>query len=223
MTTTINQHNDIARFNMIEQQVRTWEVLDPKVLQLLHDVPRENFVPETYKGLAFADIEIPLGFNQSMLSPKLEGRILQTLEIQKTDKILHVGTGSGYFTALLATLAEHVFSLELNAELSAAAAYQLSQQKIKNITLELANGANGFYSQQPFDIIVYTGSSQIEPDNVRQQLKVGGRMFIILGTAPVMEATLIQRVSESAFKVDVLFETVVPALENMPLATGFEF
>jgi protein-L-isoaspartate(D-aspartate) O-methyltransferase len=219
----INQQNDIARFNMIEQQVRTWEVLDPQVLQLLHDVPRENFVPEAYQGLAFADIEIPLGFDQTMLSPKLEGRILQSLAIQKTDHVLHIGTGSGYFTALLANLASHVLSLEINAELSAIAAYKLSQQKIKNITLALANGANGYNAQLLYDVIVYTGSLPFESENVRQQLKVGGRLFVVLGAAPVMQATLIQRISESAFKSNVLFETCVPELDSVPQVSSFEF
>jgi protein-L-isoaspartate(D-aspartate) O-methyltransferase len=220
---TVNQLNKTARFNMIEQQVRTWEVLDPKVLQLLNEVPRENFVPEGYQGLAFADIEIPLGFGQSMLSPKLEGRILQALNIQKTDKVLHVGTGSGYFTALLAHLANHVISLEINAELSATAAYKLSQNNVHNVTVELADGIVGMPSQQPFDVIVFTGSSPVEPTNVRQQLKVGGAMFIVLGQAPVMQATLIQRVTEAGFKEDVLFETCIPELENAPQANAFEF
>ena len=217
-----------ARFNMIEQQIRTWEVLDPKVLQLLNEVPRENFVPDAYQGLAFADIEIPLGsnqsdFGQSMLSPKLEARILQALNIQKTDSVLHIGTGSGYFTALLASMAKHVISLEINAELSAAAAYKLSQNNIHNVTLELTDGVGGMPSKQPFDVIVFTGSSPVEPPNVRQQLKLGGTMFIVLGQAPVMHATLIKRVSETAFKQDVLFETCVPALENAAQAKTFEF
>lgn len=221
--TTINQQDETARFNMIEQQIRTWEVLDPKVLQLLNDVPRENFVPDAYKGLAFADIEIPIGFGQTMLSPKLEGRILQALDIKKTDNVLHIGTGSGYFAALLSHLAGHVISLEINAELSATAAYTISQNNIHNITLELADGVNGMSSKAPFDVIVFTGSSPAEPPNVRQQLKVGGVMFIVIGQAPVMQATLIRRISEEAFNEDVLFETCIPVLENATQTTAFEF
>jgi protein-L-isoaspartate(D-aspartate) O-methyltransferase len=221
--TTINQQDETARFNMIEQQIRTWEVLDPKVLQLLNDVPRENFVPDAYKGLAFADIEIPIGFGQTMLSPKLEGRILQALDIKKTDNVLHIGTGSGYFAALLSHLADHVISLEINAELSATAAYTISQNNIHNITLELADGVNGMPSKAPFDVIVFTGSSPAEPPNVRQQLKVGGVMFIVLGQAPVMQATLIRRISEEGFNEDVLFETCIPVLENATQTTAFEF
>ena len=221
--TTLNIRNSTARYNMIEQQIRTWEVLDPKVLQLLNDVPRENFVPEAYQGLAFADIEIPLGFGQTMLSPKLEARILQALNVQKTHEVLHIGTGSGYFTALLAQLAKHVVSLEINAELSATAAYKLSQNNIHNVTLELVDGVAGMPSKQPFDVIVFTGSSPAEPPNVRQQLNVGGVMFIVLGQAPVMHATLIQRISETGFKEDVLFETCIPEFENATQATTFEF
>ncbi len=222
-TARFNMCSATARFNMIEQQIRTWEVLDPKVLQLLNDVPRENFVPEAYQGLAFADIEIPLGFGQTMLSPKLEGRILQALSVQKTDNVLHIGTGSGYFAALLAHQAHHVTSLEINAELSATAAYQLSQNNIHNVTLELADGIVGMLAQAPFDVIVFTGSSPVEPPNVRQQLKIGGVMFIVHGQAPAMQATRIQRVSETGFKEDILFETCIPALENATQATAFEF
>lgn len=227
-TARFNMQSATARFNMIEQQIRTWEVLDPKVLQLLNDVPRELFVPEAYQGLAFADIEIPLGSSpgesgQNMLSPKLEGRILQALSVQKTHNVLHIGTGSGYFAALLAHQANHVTSLEINAELSATAAYKLSQDNIHNITLELADGIAGMPAKQPFDVIVFTGSSPVEPAGVRQQLKIGGVMFIVLGHAPVMQATLVQRVSETAFKVDVLFETCIAPLENAPEANTFEF
>ena len=131
----INMPNTTARFNMIEQQIRTWEVLDPKVLTLLNDLPRENFVPSEYSGLAFADIEIPLGFGQTMLSPKLEGRILQALNLEKTHTVLHIGTGSGYFTALLACLAKQVVSVEIEAELSAIAAKHLADNHISNVVI----------------------------------------------------------------------------------------
>lgn len=225
---TTSQENEtasfnIARFNMIEQQIRPWDVLDPKVLQLLNDVPRENFVSEAHQGLAFADIEIPLKHGQSMLSPKLEGRILQALDVKQTDNALHVGTGSGYFTALLAHLAAHVDSLEINAELSATAAFKLSENDIHNVSIELANGVNGYQARAPYDVIVFTGSSPIEPPNVREQLKVGGRMFVVLGSAPAMRATLIQRVSETAYSENILFETCILELENATQAEGFTF
>jgi protein-L-isoaspartate(D-aspartate) O-methyltransferase len=216
-----------ARFNMIEQQIRTWDVLDPTVLQLLNDVPRERFVPAEYQGLAFADIEIPLGYDsngalQTMLSPKLEGRILQALNVQKHQNILHIGTGSGYFTALLASLAKHVTSIEIDADLSAQAAKNLAKNNISNVTLMVADGILGQPNQQ-FDVIVYTGSSPREPAGVREQLSIGGVLFIVLGNAPAMQATLIQRVSETGFRDDVLFETCLPALLNAPQIKRFEF
>ena len=220
-----------ARFNMIEQQIRTWDVLDPTVLQLLNDVPRERFVPAAYQGLAFADIEIPLGNDasgqlQSMLSPKLEGRILQALNVQKHQHILHSGTGSGYFTALLASLAKQVDAIEINANISAQAAYNLAKNNINNVTLTVADGILGQpseFNQQLFDAIVYTGSSPREPAGVRQQLKIGGVLFMVLGNAPAMQATLIQRVSDTGFREDVLFETCLPELINAPQTKKFEF
>jgi protein-L-isoaspartate(D-aspartate) O-methyltransferase len=211
-----------ARFNMIEQQIRTWDVLDPIVLALLNDVPRERFVPAEYQGLAFADIEIPLGHEQTMLSPKLEGRILQALNVQKHQHILHIGTGSGYFTALLASLAKHVTSIEIDADLSAQAAKNLAKNNISNVTLIVADGVLG-QPNQLFDAIVYTGSSPREPAGVRQQLSIGGVLFIVLGNAPAMQATLIQRVSETGFREDVLFETCLPVLINAPQIKRFEF
>ena len=221
-----NMPREVARFNMIEQQIRTWDVLDPTVLQLLNDVPRERFVPAEYQSLAFADIEIPLGNKQTMLSPKLEGRILQALNVQKHQHILHIGTGSGYFTALLASLAKHVDSIEINAELSAQAAENLAKNNISNVTLTIADGILGQScenNKRQFDAIVYTGSSPREPAGVRQQLSIGGVLFMVLGNAPAMQATLIQRVAESGFKENVLFETCLPTLINAPQIRRFEF
>ncbi len=225
-TARFNMPREAARFNMIEQQIRTWEVLDPRVLQLLNDVPRENFVPTEYAGLAFADIEVPIGHGQTMLHPKLEARMLQALNVQNNHMVLHIGTGSGYFTALLASLAKHVVSLEINSELSAQAAHNLAQNNIKNVSLFVADGTFGRVdkmNQSFYDVIVYTASSPIEPAGVRQQLNIGGTMLIVLGSAPVMQATLIQRVSETGFKQDVLFETCIPELFNAPQAQQFEF
>ncbi len=221
-----NMPRETARFNMIEQQIRTWEVLDPKVLQLLNDVPRENFVPSEYTGLAFADIEVPIGHGQTMLHPKLEARMLQALNVQSTHSVLHIGTGSGYFTALLASLAKQVVSVEIHAELSTQAAKNLAQNNIQNVTLQVADGTFGYagkLSQAFYDVIVYTASSPVEPAGVRQQLNIGGCMLIVLGSAPVMQATLIQRVSETGFRQDVLFETCIPELMNAPQAQQFEF
>lgn len=228
ITAKLNTPHETARFNMIEQQIRTWEVLDPKVLALLNELPRESFVPPEYKGLAFADIEIPIGFGQTMLSPKLEGRILQALNVGKTHTVLHIGTGSGYFTALLASLAKQVVSVEIEAELSAIAAKHLADHHISNVVLKVTDANTGRLSTVAgkkvlYDAIVYTASSPVEPAGIREQLNVGGVMFIVLGVSPVMRANLIQRVSETGFREDVLFETCIPALINAPQAEQFEF
>jgi protein-L-isoaspartate(D-aspartate) O-methyltransferase len=227
MTTHLEQApvdiHEQARFNMIEQQIRTWEVLDPVVLDLLKKIPRENFIAPQYLGLAFADLEIPIGHGQLMLSPKMEGRIIQALEIKKTDKVLEIGTGSGYLTALLATLAEQVYSVELVAELSQNAQKQLSQHNIQNVTLEIGDAANGWPAHAPYDVMVFTGSLPVAPDSVQQSLTIGGRMFVVIGEAPVMEATMIQRISADTFKRDVLFETCLPALVNAPQPERFQF
>jgi len=217
-----------ARFNMIEQQIRTWEVLDPVVLALLNEVPRENFVAESQVGLAFADIELPIGHGQTMLSPKLEGRILQALALKKTDKVLLVGTGSGYLTALLATLAAHVDAVEIYQELSDIAKVRLQKQNIHNVTLRVGDAVNGFAIAAPFatttyDVIVFTASMPLHPTAAEKMLNVGGRLFAVTGEMPIMQATLTQRVSEDAFRHDTLFETYLPPLVNAPQATKFEF
>lgn len=218
-----DMQRETARFNMIEQQIRTWEVLDPVVLDLLKKVPREAFVPAQYAGLAFADLEIPIGHGQSMLSPKMEGRILQALEISKNDTVLEIGTGSGYLTALLATLAKRVVSVGDIAELSKTAQQRILQQGITNVVLEIGDAANGWDKLAPYDVIVFTGSLPMAPDGVQQSLTIGGRMFVVIGEAPVMQATMIRRISATSFKRDVLFETCLPALDNAPQPQRFEF
>jgi len=216
-------NNETLRFNMIEQQIRTWDVLDPTVLQLLHDVPREHFVPKAYLGLAFADLEIPIGHGAKMLSPKLEGRIVQAIGLKKTDRVLHIGTGTGYLTALLAKLSKHVISVEIEPELKKLAEQNLLLEGIVNVTLEVGDGSHGWPDQAPYDVIVFGGSSPVEPQDVRDQLAIGGRMLIVLGEAPVMRATLIRRVSEIVFREDVLFETCIDALKNAEQAQAFTF
>lgn len=212
-----------ARFNMIEQQIRTWEVLDPKVLALFDIIPRENFVAESQKGLAFADVELPIGCGQTMLSPKLEGRILQALDILSTDKILVVGTGSGYLMALLATLADHVHGIEIHPELSELAHARLKKQKIHNVTLHVADASNGYAKAAPFDVIVYAGALPLRPIAAEQMLKMGGRLFVVTGELPIMQATLTHRVGEEAFRHETLFETCLPYLEHAPQISQFEF
>lgn len=212
-----------SRFNMIEQQIRPWEVLDSAVLDLLAKLPRENFVPKQYMGLAFADLEIPLGDGQLMLSPKMEGRILQSLEIKKTDKVLEIGTGSGYLTALLALQAKHVDSIELNTKISKQAAKNIAAQGIENVNLVVADGVNGLPTNAPYDVIVFTASTPVLNLQVERQLNIGGRLFVVVGEAPAMEATLITRISAEDFKTDILFETCLPAINNAPHVEKFEF
>ena len=212
-----------ARFNMIEQQIRTWEVLDANVLELFNRIPREDFVPPQYKGLAFADIEIPIGHDQTMLPPKIEGRMLQALEIKKTDKVLEIGTGSGYLTALLATLADQVFSVEIIPELSEQARNRLAQHDIHNVILETGDAVQGWPAHAPYDVILYTGSMPLLPANVEQQLAVGGRLFAVVGEPPVMEAVMIHCVAPNNFRQQALFETCLPVLANAPRPTRFEF
>ena len=213
-----------SRFNMVEQQIRPWDVLDPKVLELFKKIPREDFVPKQYKGLAFADLEIPLGEGQQMLSPKIEGRILQALAVKSTDKVLEIGTGAGYLTALMATQAKQVDSIELHAKLSAQASKNITAHGIKNVKLIVGDGVQGLAAKAPYDVIVFTGALSTLPNQqLEAQLAVGGRLFAVVGEAPVMEAILVQRLSLDTFKRDALFETCLPLLANTPKPTSFSF
>ncbi|MDP8566441.1 protein-L-isoaspartate O-methyltransferase family protein [Methylophilus aquaticus] len=215
--------NATARFNMIEQQIRTWEVLDPVVLATLSNTPREAFVPEAFRGLAFADIEIPLGDGHHMLSPKVEGRFLQALQLQAADKVLLIGAGSGYLAALMAQHCAKVTALELSPALCEVAATNLRNHGIGNVQVIHADGHAGLQTQAQFDAIVFTASSPVEPEGVRRQLSIGGRLLIVLGKAPVMEATLIQRLAENSYKQDILFETSLTEMAHAPQAVAFSF
>ncbi|MDR2875272.1 MAG: protein-L-isoaspartate O-methyltransferase [Methylobacillus sp.] len=219
----MNTHLEQSRFNMIEQQIRPWDVLDPAVLELLDKVPRENFVPPRYLGLAFADLEIPVGHGQTMLAPKLQARIVQSLDLKKSDRVLEIGTGTGFMTALMAHLAKHVLSVEIVPELTAEARRNLAAPGMDNISLETGDGARGWLNAAPFDVIALTGSVPVLPDELRQQLAGGGRLFAVIGEAPVMEAVLIRRVSEQVFRTDILFETCVPELVGAPQPERFRF
>lgn len=210
-----------ARFNMIEQQIRPWEVLDPRVLELLPQVPREDFVPPAQRKLAFADTEIPLGHGQVMMPPRLEARLLQVLDIQPSDTILEIGTGSGYLTALLARSGRHVYSVDICAEFTASAQQKLAAHGIGNVTLETGDAACGWNQHAPYDVIAVTGSLPLFADVFQQQLNVGGRLFLIVGQAPSMEALLITRVGPAEWTRESLFETCVPALINAPQPQAF--
>jgi len=212
-----------ARFNMIEQQIRPWEVLDQQVLDLLFVVKREDFVPAAYRNLAFADMEIPLGSGQVMLAPKIEAKLLQELGLQKTDKVLEVGTGSGYMAALLAARAEHVVSVESRPEMLAFARENLERAGVANVTLAQADGTQGWAASAPYDAIVVSGSLPEVPAALLKQLRVGGRLAVVVGEAPVMEAQLITCTGEGVYQTVNLFETVVPALEGVAAKSGFSF
>lgn len=211
-----------ARFNMIEQQIRPCEVLDVRVLELLKQVRREHFVPMAQRALAFADMEIPLGFGTAMWQPKLEARVIQELRLMRLDKVLEVGTGSGYLTALLATQAGHVTSVEIVPELSAMAAQHLAALRRDNITLEVGDAAQG-WGEQKFDVIVLTGSTQVLPTVFQNSLKIGGRLFAIVGDAPVMRAKLIKCVAHGVFETTTIMETSVAPLQNVQQPERFVF
>ena len=205
---TIEQH----RFNMIEQQIRTWEVLDPEVLDLLHQVPREKFVPTQYQGIAFADTEIPLHDDVHMLAPKLEARLIQSLSLQKQDHVLVVGSGSGYLTALAASLVKTVVSVDIDPYFTKLAKQNCQKLNINNITFVTGDGSLGWVKNQPYDAILFAGSLPHLPETIRDQLNLNGRLLAILGEAPSMHATLITKTGHQDFAEEILFETVVPPL-----------
>lgn len=212
-----------ARFNMIEQQIRPWDVLDPQVLDLLFVVKREDFTPPAYRNLAFADMEIPLGDGQMMLAPKIEAKMLQELGLKKTDKVLEIGTGSGYMAALLAARAEHVVTVECRPALVDIAKQNLERAGVTNVTIELGDGANGWSQRGPYDAIVVSGSIPAVPDALLKQLRVGGRLAVVVGEAPVMEAQLITCTADGIYNTVNLFETVIPALDGFVAKASFSF
>ena len=201
-----------ARFNMIEQQVRPWDVLDQRVLDVMSATPREDFVPERYRSLAFADTNIPLGHDQVMMAPKTEGRLLQVLDVQAGDSVLEIGTGSGYLTACLSRLGNHVTSVEIFPEFREAAAAKLAAHGFRNVTLKDADAANGIDSDTRYDVIAVTGSLPLLHRQFHDNLSVGGRLFVIAGMPPVMEALLITRIDERNWSRESLFETSLPPL-----------
>lgn len=212
-----------ARFNMIEQQVRPWEVLDQQVLDLMFQVPREVFVPPAYRNLAFADTNIPLAHAQVMLSPKLVGRLLQALSLQRRDRVLEIGTGSGYLTALLAKATKRVYSVDLFEDFIKAAEAKLKTSNLTNVSLSCGDAIQGWKSETRYDVIVLTGSVPTLDPIFQQQLNVGGRLFAVIGEAPVMQASLITHVNEEEWETEVLFETVLPPLIGVSEPKRFLF
>jgi len=211
-----------ARFNMVEQQIRTWDVLDQGVLDLLFEVKREDFVPAAYRNLAFADLEIPLGDGVKMWTPKMEARVLQTLALSPDESVLEIGTGSGYLTALLASRKAKVTTIEINPRLETEARTRLARTGIDGIDVQRGDGAKGFGNDH-YDAIVLTGSTPILPETLIAQLKPGGRLFAVVGDAPVMTARLVRVLDTDAVTTTDLFETVIDPLKNAARPTRFRF
>ncbi len=212
-----------ARFNMIEQQIRPWDVLDAHVLQLLSVVKREDFVPAPHKALAFADMEIPLPDGQCMLAPRVEARMLQDLAVQKHEKVLEIGAGSGYMAALLAHRSQRVISLEIRPELVALAHANLQLAGIHNVQVRQQDGAAAVPVEGPFDVIVLSGSTMQVPQHLLQHLKIGGRLGAVVGDEPMMRATFVTRVGEADYRTTQPWDLVAPRLENFPEPSRFSF
>jgi len=208
---------------MIEQQIRPWEVIDPRVLDTLPAVPREAFVPGGYRGLAFADIEIPIGHGEVMLAPKIEAKLLQALAIQPTDRVLEVGTGTGYLAACLARLGGHVVTIDLYGDFTEQARGRLAELGIGNVEYLTGDVFTAEIAGAPFDVIAVTGSLPLASERLEGLLNDGGRLFVVVGEPPAQEAQLVTRVREGVLRREGLFETVIPPLQNAPRPKAFVF
>jgi protein-L-isoaspartate(D-aspartate) O-methyltransferase len=222
---TVPMNFEQARFNMVEQQIRPWEVLDQQVLQVILHTPREDYVPAAYRSLAFADTNIPLGQGQVMMIPSVEGRLLQALSLKKTDKVLEIGTGSGYLTACLAALSGHVESVDILPEFTDSASKKLSAHGVANVSLESGDAAEGWKSGAQYDAIAITGSVPVIPESYKKALTVNGRLFVIVGdtSMPIMSACLVTRVTDNQWVQESLFETGIPPLLNAKKTRTFLF
>ncbi len=212
-----------ARFNMIEQQIRPWDVLDSSVLSLLAMVKREDFVPAAYRSMAFMDLEVPLPDGQFMLAPKVEARLLQALNVHKHEKVLEIGAGSGFMAALLAHKAQRVVSIEIRPELAALATQNLRRAGITNADVRQADGTLGCAQDTPFDAILLSGSVASVPDKLLSQLKPGGRLVAIVGQEPMMCAVLVSQDASGAWQTKKLFDIVAPRLDGFAEPTRFQF
>ncbi|HET7650883.1 MAG TPA: protein-L-isoaspartate O-methyltransferase [Gammaproteobacteria bacterium] len=212
-----------ARRQMVEQQVRTWDVLDRRVLDMLESLPRERFVPETHRDMAFADANVPLGHGQVMMTPKMEGRLLQALNPQPGEKVLEIGTGSGFLAACLSRLGAEVLSVDIFPDFVERAEATLKGLGIRKVKLDTQDGTRLDWTKKRFDVIAVTGSLPIYSDIYAEQLNVGGRLFVIVGESPVMEALLVTRVSESGWSRQSLFDADIPALINATSPSKFVF
>ena len=212
-----------ARFNMVEQQVRTWEVLDERVLELLETTHREDFVPVRYRKMAFADIAIPLDHDQNMMKPVVEGRLLQALELKPDETVLEIGTGSGFITACLAQMAKQVVSVDIFEHFLTEAGATLKEKNINNVELETGDVMTGWQPEQAHDVLVVTGSVQDIPDHFRGWVNPGGRIFVVCGEEPAMEAKLLTKLNATEWREESLFETDLARLINAEKAPEFEF
>jgi len=218
----MNTKLESARRQMVEQQVRTWDVLEPRVLETLSVVPREQFVPEIYRGVAFADTEIPIGHGQFMLKPAIEGRILQALAPARGEHVLEIGTGTGFFAACLAHLTGVVESIEIHGDLAAKAAQVIDAQGIRRVHIETADALGREYEPR-YQVVAVTGSLPVYDRRFERALTIGGRLFIVVGSAPVMEARLVIRTGENSWLTESLFETSIEPLEHATAAPRFRF
>jgi len=212
-----------ARYNMIEKQIRPWEVLDQETLDLFSSIHREDFIPDDYKTLALSDISIPLMHNQVTMTPKVEARLIQGLKVEKHEKILEIGTGCGYLTALLASRGAVVHSVDIFREFAQLARPRLDKYGLDNVHLLTGDAINGWPDAGRYDVIVVTGSIPLLGDGYQQQLNINGRLFVIIGRSPVMEAIIITRIGNSEFSSESLFETDLPALIGAPSGPVFKF
>lgn len=214
---------ETARYNMVVSQIRTGEVLDERILDLVRRAPRHEFVPTAHRHYAFADMQIPLGSGEVMMAPLVEARLLQELSIKASDKILEIGTGSGYMTWLLSQLGKKVHSVEIVPEFTQRASEKLAAQGARNVELEIGDGARAWDRHAPYDVILLTGSTPLLPEAFKNSLTLGGRLVAIVGQSPAMQARLIRRVSESSFESRGLFETDLPPLKNALAPSKFVF
>lgn len=213
---------ELARRRMLERQIRPWDVSDERLLAAMAGTPREEYVPATHRNVAYADMNIPLGHGQVMLAPKLEARLVQALALRPTDKVLEIGTGGGYVTALLAALARQVYSVEIVPELAQDARTKLAAHGVQNVSIEAGDAARGWPAHAPYDAVLVSGSMPLLPDSLRESLAPGGRLVVVVGRAPAMEALRLERL-EYGWHEESLFETVVPPLANAPEPPRFQF
>jgi protein-L-isoaspartate(D-aspartate) O-methyltransferase len=212
-----------ARFNMVEQQIRPWQVLDPQVLTVLSNVQRELFVPQAYQAMAYTDTDIPLGHGEAMAPPRVAARLMHDLHLTGTEKVLEIGTGSGYMAALLAGRAQRVVSMEINPELASNARNNLQRAGITNVDVRVADGSTGASGDAPFDAIVLGGSVAEVPQTLLQQLAIGGRLLAIVGHDHVMAATLFTRTADAAWDSKALWDHTAPRLQGFAEPTRFKF